>query len=86
MQPVMRARVVRIGNSRGIRIPKVWLEQLGLTDEVEMAVHKDGLLIRRPTRSREGWAQAFQAMAAHKDDRLLDKPAVGRWDAEEWEW
>ena len=86
MQPVMRARVVRIGNSRGIRIPKVWLEQLGLRDEVEMAVHKDGLVIRRPSRPRQGWAQAFQAMAAGKDDALLDKSTATRWDAEEWEW
>jgi antitoxin MazE len=86
MQPVMRARVVRIGNSRGIRIPKVWLEQLGLKDEVEMAVHKDGLLIRRPAHPREGWAQAFRAMASHKDDQMIDKPTAGRWDAQEWEW
>jgi antitoxin MazE len=86
MQPVMRARVVRIGNSRGIRIPKVWLEQLGLKDEVEMAVHKDGLLIRRPTHPREGWTQAFRAMASHKDDQMLDEPTAGRWDAQEWEW
>ena len=86
MQPVVRARVVRIGNSRGIRIPKVWLEQLGLRDEVEMAVHKDSLVIRRPNRPRQGWAQAFQTMAAHKDDALLDKPTATRWDAEEWEW
>jgi antitoxin MazE len=86
MQPVMRARVVRIGNSRGIRIPKVWLEQLGLKDEVEMAVHKDGLLIRRPSHARQGWAQAFQAMAASKDDQMLDQPHTDPWDAEEWEW
>jgi antitoxin MazE len=86
MQPVMRARVVRIGNSRGIRIPKVWLEQLGLKDEVEMAVHKDGLLIRRPSHPRQGWAQAFEAMARHKDDQVIDELTANRWDAEEWEW
>jgi len=86
MQPVIRSRVIRIGNSRGIRIPKVWLEQLGLNDEVEMAVRQDGLLIRRPSKPRQGWADAFQVMGAHKDDRFLDQPVANRWDSEEWEW
>jgi antitoxin MazE len=86
MHPVIRARVVRIGNSRGIRIPKVWLEQLGLKNEVEMAVHQDVLVIRRPSHPRQGWAQAFEAMAANKDDQMLDEPTTDRWDAEEWEW
>jgi len=86
MQPVIRSRVIRIGNSRGIRIPKVWLEQLGLNDEVEMAIRQDGLLIRRPSKPRQGWADAFQAMGAHKDDQFLDQPFANRWDSEEWEW
>jgi len=86
MENVVRARVVRIGNSRGIRIPKVWLDQLGLDDEVELAVHKDRLVIRRSHRPREGWEAAFRSMAEHRDDRLLDEPAATKWDREEWEW
>ena len=86
MESVVRARLVRIGNSRGVRIPKIWLEQLGLKDEVATVVHKDMLIIRKPTRPRQGWAEAFQAMASHKDDILLDDLAVTRWDVEEWEW
>ena len=50
MGKVVKARVVRIGNSRGIRIPKVWLDQLDLDNEVELAVQKDRLVIRRATR------------------------------------
>jgi len=86
MHPVTRARVVRIGNSRGIRIPKVWLDQLGLKDEVETAVRPDGLIIRRPPRSREGWAEAFQSMSLNGEDELLDRPTRTKWDSEEWEW
>ena len=86
MGKVVKARVVRIGNSRGIRIPKVWLDQLDLDDEVELAVQKDRLVIRRARRPREGWEEAFRSMAEHRDDRLLDKPIVTKWDREEWEW
>jgi len=86
MGKVVKARVVRIGNSRGIRIPKVWLDQLDLNDEVELAVQKDRLVIRRARRPREGWEEAFRSMAEHRDDRLLDKPVVTKWDREEWEW
>ena len=38
MNMTVRSRVVKIGNSRGIRIPKTLLEQADLTDEVEMTV------------------------------------------------
>jgi len=86
MGRVLKARVVRIGNSRGIRIPKVWLDQLGLDAEVELAVQKDRLVIRRAHRPREGWKEAFRSMAEHRDDRLLDEPVVTKWDREEWEW
>ncbi|HTD46993.1 MAG TPA: AbrB/MazE/SpoVT family DNA-binding domain-containing protein [bacterium] len=81
-----KARVVRIGNSRGIRIPKVLLEQLEIGEEVEMSVHRGGLTIRSARRPREGWADAFRQMAVHGDDRLLDQPALTKWQAKEWEW
>ena len=86
MAKATKAHVVRIGNSRGIRIPKVLLEQLEIGDEVEMSVRRDGLTIRPARRPREGWADAFRQMAAHSDDRLLDQPAPTKWQAKEWEW
>ncbi len=86
MANATKAHVVRIGNSRGIRIPKVLLEQLEIGDEVEMSVRRGGLTIRPARRPREGWADAFRQMAAHRDDRLLDQPAPTKWQAKEWEW
>lgn len=83
----MKARLVRIGNSQGIRIPKTIIEQCGLTDEVELAV-KDNVLIIAPTRGvRAGWDEAFQAMAEAGDDALLIPDEAGTtWDEEEWDW
>ena len=86
MEHTVRARVVRIGNSRGIRIPKVWLDQLKLGEEVELAVRQDSLVIRRARPPREGWPSAFQAMAKELDDALLDEPRATNWDHKEWRW
>jgi len=84
----MKTRVVRIGNSHGIRIPKPLLEQTGLRGEVEISAQDDSLIIRPARRPREGWAAAFQEMARHGDDALLDDeaPSLSRWDEDHWEW
>jgi antitoxin MazE len=82
----MKARLVAIGNSRGVRIPKALLEQTGLQGEVEMEVHGSQIVIRSACRVREGWAEAFARMAAAGDDALLDAPLPTEWDQSEWEW
>lgn len=84
---IMKTRIVRIGNSSGVRIPKALLEQSGLEGEVEMTA-EDGSLIIRPTRKpRDGWAEAFQEMARRGDDAMLiDSPALSSWDKDEWKW
>jgi antitoxin MazE len=84
----MKTRIVRIGNSQGIRIPKPLLEQTGLQGEVEILVENNSLVIRPIRRPREGWAEAFQEMAQRGEDKLLDSdmPSLTSWDEEEWEW
>jgi antitoxin MazE len=84
----MKTRIVRIGNSQGIRIPKPLLEEAGLLDEVDLTA-ANGTLVIRPVRSRRaGWAEAFQEMARQGDDAILDDvtPTLSEWDEEEWEW
>jgi antitoxin MazE len=81
----MRANVIQIGNSRGIRIPKSLLEQTGLQGEVELEVRGEQLVIR-PVNPRAGWADAFRSMAARADDGLLDPEAPTGWDGSEWRW
>jgi antitoxin MazE len=84
----MKTRIVRIGNSQGVRIPKPILEQTGLSGEVEIRAEKDAVVIRAPTRPRAGWASAFQEMARRGDDHLLDDvvPTLSDWDEDSWEW
>ncbi len=84
----MRARIVKIGNSQGLRIPKPVLEQTGIMDEVDITVEKNQLIIRPLQQAREGWDDAFKKMAEKGDDRLIidDEKLSHTWDEEEWQW
>ncbi|MEX2119409.1 MAG: AbrB/MazE/SpoVT family DNA-binding domain-containing protein [Pirellulales bacterium] len=83
----MKTRIVRIGNSQGIRIPKPLIEQTGLSGEVEINVQDDSLVISKAKKPRAGWAAAFQEMAKQGDDALLDDESpLSNWDEDEWQW
>jgi antitoxin MazE len=85
---VVKARIIRIGNSRGLRLPKQILEQTGLGDEVELDVQQDRIVIRPARRPRADWEAQFRTMAEQGDDRLLDGDELlpTQWDDAEWEW
>lgn len=82
----MKARLVRIGNSRGIRLPKSVIEQAGLTQEVDVSVQDGAVVIRSTAHPRAGWADAAAALHGAGDDRLLDEPEATRFDTTEWRW
>lgn len=82
----MRTKLVRIGNSRGVRLPKALLDQCQFGELVEIEVEQGRLVITPVSHPRAGWEDAFQAMAAKGDDALLDEgnlPATA-WDESEW--
>jgi antitoxin MazE len=81
----MRARIVKIGNSRGIRLPKPLLEQAGLDDEVELTAEAGQIVIAAPRVARSGWADAARRLAAAGEDRL-DTNQATVFDESEWEW
>lgn len=85
---VIKTRIIKIGNSQGIRLPKLLLTQIGLGKEVELEVQQDQIVIRPAQGPRSGWDAQFRAMAEHGDDRLLDSEAsdLTTWDADEWVW
>lgn len=84
----MRTRIIRIGNSQGLRIPRSLLERSGLTGEVELQANDGELIVRPAENPREGWEESFIEMHARGDDELLDgeQPGSSSWDEEEWEW
>lgn len=86
MTTTIRGRIVKIGNSQGIRIPKALLEQSGIESDVEIEVHSHTLTIRSAQQSRVGWDEAFAQMAQQSDDVLLDQELSTEWEQTEWEW
>lgn len=83
----MKIGLVRIGNSRGIRIPKPLIEQCGFGDTVEVSVERDRLVIAPDRSPRQGWKEAFATAgpSAH-DPLLLDALPPNRFDSGEWSW
>jgi antitoxin MazE len=84
----MKTNIIRIGNSQGIRIPKVLLEQSHLEKEVELEVLDKQIVIRSAGRPRQGWEEQFKRMYQNKDDMLVDGKShiQTRWEKDEWEW
>ena len=83
----MRIELVRIGNSRGVRIPKSLIEQCGFGDAIDLRVEKNCLVLSPEIAPRAGWEEAFQAAGdSSGDDLLLEPSAPSNFDREEWEW
>ena len=84
----MKTRIVPIGNSQGLRLPRPLLEAAGFTTDAEVDVEaRAGELVVRPLHgARAGWAAAFARMATAGDDALLDAPVETDFDRTEWQW
>lgn len=83
----MKAQIVQIGNSQGIRIPKILLEESGIRGEVELEICPDGILIRNVSKPRSDWDARFRAMADHDDDiPATEVPIASDFEVREWQW
>jgi len=96
----MKTKLVQIGNSRGIRIPKVLIEQMKLNGAVEMEIRGSELVLRAPLKSRKkkrnphaGWDAAFRRAIKKygpipeltaEEKAFLDFP--NEFDEKEWTW
>jgi len=81
----MKAQIIKIGNSHGIRIPKAVLEETRMSGEVELEVTADGILIRNIKKPRADWDAAFKSLNDRDDDLALNRPATG-FEQKEWQW
>jgi len=84
---MFKTRLIKIGNSQGVRIPKPLLKQANLSEEVILETHPHQIIIRPAHPPRQDWDAAFRAMAERHDDELLDEDLLPtQWDEDEWEW
>ena len=82
----MKTKIVRIGNSRGVRIPKPLLEQAGLEDEVQLRVVESGIIIEGAATPRAGWGLAAELLRERGEDSLLDEIVTTDFDESDWKW
>lgn len=82
----MRTRLISIGNSKGVRLPKPLILQAGLTDEVELHVQDGAIVIARVTSPRAGWSESAQEMRRREEDLLLASSTPTLFDDKDWEW
>jgi antitoxin MazE len=83
----MRVKLIDIGNSKGIRLPKALIEEIGFKDEVELRRTKDGLNLMPVKETRAGWAEQFKKdfIPDSKSDHSWQQ-AGNKFDKEEWTW
>jgi antitoxin MazE len=87
-KPVTKAEIVRIGNSKGVRIPKALREQVGLEGKVTLSVESGALVIRPAKRHpREGWDEQFdRALKENPEQELLLPDDLGTVYDKDWTW
>lgn len=83
---IMIVKLIKIGNSKGIRIPKTMIEQCGLKDQAELILDGKNLVIKPKRHPREGWAEELKNYDPSKDDAEIWPEFFDDWELEEWEW
>ncbi len=82
----MKTQIIKIGNSKGIRIPKPMLEQSNLDGEVELEVTDEGLLIKSSSKPRSNWSEAFKEMSENDGDEMIIEDSANKFEKENWRW
>ncbi len=80
----METSIIKIGNSKGLRLSKTILEKYDIKDKVELILEKGHILIKPIDKPRAGWNEAFQKMNESEDDNLLLGDIFQDEELEEW--
>jgi antitoxin MazE len=80
----MEISVVKIGNSKGIRLSKTLLERYNIKDSVELIMEKGYIILKPKEEVRKGWGEAFRKMDETGDDRALIPDVFEDESFEEW--
>lgn len=87
LDTTLTTRLIAIGNSRGLRIPKTVLEQLqlDLKDEVTLEIKNGALIVRPASHPRAGWEAAALELTTRGEDAMLDPETPTAWETD-WQW
>jgi len=82
----MKAQIIQIGNSQGIRIPKTLLEETQISGEIDLIAVEEGILIRNISKPRSDWEAKFIELAEFDDDASPFELTSGNFESKEWQW
>jgi len=80
----MKVQVIKIGNSKGIRLSKTILKKYEIRDEVDLILEEETILLKPVTKSRKDWDQKFSELHAEREDRLLINDVFEDESFQEW--
>ncbi len=80
----MEAAIIKIGNSKGLRLSKTILEKYNIKDKVEIILEKGQIILKPIETPRENWESAFKKMNTEDDDTLLIEGVFNDDNFEEW--
>ena len=80
----MNVSVIKIGNSKGIRLSKNLLDKYNITDTVELISEQEYMILKPKSAARAGWEKAFKKMNAVGDDKQLIDDVFTDEKFEEW--
>jgi antitoxin MazE len=82
----MKAKLIQIGNSRGVRLPKPLIMDAGLVDEVDIQLRDGSIVITSTRKLRAGWSESAKLLHDRKQDSPIDSPSMTQFDKTEWQW
>ena len=83
----MKIKLINIGNSKGLRLPKTIIQQYNITDDLQLELKEDGILLKPFTKPRTGWSEQFEKVVKPIEKQEKNwMEAHNRFDKEEWTW
>ena len=80
----MEIAIIKIGNSKGLRLSKTIMEKYNIRDKVELILEKDQIIIKAIDEPRKDWENAFKNMRLNNDDKLLMNDVFDDENFDEW--
>jgi len=80
----MKVSIIKIGNSKGLRLSKEILKRYSIKDEVELVFEEGHILLKPLEQPRAGWENAIQRIREDENDPLLIDDVFDDEDFEEW--
>jgi antitoxin MazE len=81
----MEVSIIKIGNSKGLRLSKTIIEKYDIKDKVELILEKEQIILKPGKDPRKGWEKEFEKMHLNNDDKLLMNDVFDDENLEEWD-